>query len=113
MKEMIAFQQERQSILTTEFISDMRKAEMLRVLNLGMTGPNTNSTPQERRKVKVTLLQDVQCTAHLLDPHQYPENDAPFQMRLHRHIYSYCQGQEDRDSSDVRRRLLQQYSVII
>lgn len=91
MKEMLSLQQDLQSIPISGFIGSDEKAQILRVFKLRMVDPDRSFTEEERVRVRIALLQDIPFTAHLLDPQQNPDNDAPFQMRLHGHIYSYCQ----------------------
>lgn len=93
----------------TELITTERNLEVIAVFQARKTGIRTSLTS----KMKVPLLQDIYFAVHLLDPCGSPVNDAPFRMRLHRHITQYMAGMGSHDDVEpLRIKLFQGYMQV-
>ena len=114
-RETIAFQTKLQSIPLSEFMPAARRAEIMGVFMRRMTGSTpagVNVSKNHVSRIKVSLLQDVHFSAFLLDPSLTPENDAPYLMRLHRHMCAYALAYSGGNEADFRREMLRQYKLI-
>ena len=113
VRETIALQQELEALPLTDFLTLSRRAEVVSVFMRRMNGTNLMAGGKSQlSRIKVTLLQDVHFSAHLLDPSQAPENDAPYLMRLHKHMCAYARAYRGSTEADFRRELLPEYKLV-
>ena len=108
VRETVQLQLSIHQLPLTEFLTEARRKEVEDVLQIRLSG----STVGNGGRIKINLLQDIHFVAVLLDPSQSPTNDAPFQDRLHRHIYSYANGPDSGASEQLREKLLVQYTDV-